>query len=112
MKKWIALTAIGTIEAYFTTLKKCAKKQPKKDNKTWGRSKKRTSTYVVFVCLNFRKIIEIPIMEEDSYEKNAVLYCTIGEPIHLAGKFIPPTHFKTSNEMTFRWIISNVDNST
>ena len=49
-------------------------------------------------------------MEEDSYEKNAVLYCTIGEPIHLAGKS-NPTHFKTSNEMTFRWIISNVDNS-
>jgi solute carrier family 8 (sodium/calcium exchanger) len=31
------------------------------------------------------KTIEIPIMEEDSYEKNVVMYVVIGEPKHLAG---------------------------
>ena len=36
----------------------------------------------------FRKTIEIPIMEEDSYEKNVVMYVVIGEPKHLAGKNI------------------------
>ncbi len=25
-------------------------------------------------------------MEEDTYEKNVVLYCSIGEPRHIAGK--------------------------
>ncbi len=33
-----------------------------------------------------RKIIEIPIVEEDTYEKNVVLYCSIGEPRHIAGR--------------------------
>merc|ERR1711936_1323892 len=32
-----------------------------------------------------KKTIEIPIMEEDSYEKNVVMYVVIGEPKHLAG---------------------------
>ena len=27
-------------------------------------------------------------MEEDSYEKNVVMYVVIGEPKHLAGKFV------------------------
>ena len=31
-------------------------------------------------------MIEIPIMEEDSYEKNVVMYVVIGEPKHLGGK--------------------------
>ncbi|XP_040565282.1 sodium/calcium exchanger Calx isoform X2 [Lepeophtheirus salmonis] len=31
------------------------------------------------------KIIEIPIVEEDSYEKNVIMYVTIGEPKHIAG---------------------------
>lgn len=31
------------------------------------------------------KTIEIPIIEEDSYEKNVVMYVVIGEPKHLAG---------------------------
>merc|ERR1712061_271292 len=32
-----------------------------------------------------KKTIEIPIMEEDSYEKNVVMYVVIGEPRHIAG---------------------------
>ncbi len=35
----------------------------------------------------FSKHIEIPIMEEDSYEKNVVMYVSIGEPRHIAGKY-------------------------
>merc|ERR1719440_253885 len=31
------------------------------------------------------KTIEIPISEEDSYEKNVVMYVVIGEPRHIAG---------------------------
>merc|ERR1719458_1131163 len=31
-----------------------------------------------------KKMIEIPIMEEDSYEKNVVMYVVIGEPKHLS----------------------------
>merc|ERR1711981_388060 len=31
-----------------------------------------------------KKTIEIPILEEDSYEKNVVMYVVIGEPKHLA----------------------------
>ena len=34
---------------------------------------------------DYRKYIEIPIMEEDSYEKNVVMYVVIGEPRHIAG---------------------------
>ena len=33
------------------------------------------------------KIISIPIMDEESYEKNLVLYVSIGDPIHIAGEF-------------------------
>ena len=39
-----------------------------------------------FFFHSFRKIIEIPIEEEDSYEKNVVMYCCIGEPRHIAGR--------------------------
>merc|ERR1711881_431967 len=31
------------------------------------------------------KTIEIPISEEDTYEKNVVMYVVIGEPRHIAG---------------------------
>lgn len=30
--------------------------------------------------------MELPILEEDSYEKNVVMYLAIGEPRHIAGK--------------------------
>ncbi len=40
----------------------------------------------IYYNRSFRKIIEIPIVEEDTYEKNIVLYCSIGEPRHIAGK--------------------------
>merc|ERR1719220_1363206 len=32
-----------------------------------------------------KKYIEIPIIEEESYEKNVVMYVQIGEPEHIAG---------------------------
>jgi len=31
------------------------------------------------------KVIEIPILEEDSYDKCVIMYCSIGEPRHIAG---------------------------
>ncbi len=37
--------------------------------------------------LSCSKTIEIPILEEDSYEKNVVMYVVIGEPRHIAGKW-------------------------
>jgi solute carrier family 8 (sodium/calcium exchanger) len=40
---------------------------------------------LIFCNEENEKIIEIPILEEDSYEKNVVLYAIIGEPKHLAG---------------------------
>jgi hypothetical protein len=33
-----------------------------------------------------RKTITIPIIEEESYEKNVVMYVKLGEPKHIAGK--------------------------
>ena len=33
-----------------------------------------------------RKVIEIPILEEDSYDKCVIMYCSIGEPRHIAGE--------------------------
>merc|ERR1719192_2831584 len=50
-----------------------------------GKDYEHVEGELIFCNEENEKIIEIPIMEEDSYEKNAVLYCTIGEPIHLAG---------------------------
>merc|ERR1712045_603410 len=39
----------------------------------------------LFFCNEeYEKYIEIPIMEEDSYEKNVVMYVVIGEPRHIA----------------------------
>lgn len=40
----------------------------------------------ILMTLLFRKMIEIPIIEEDSYENNVVMYVVIGEPKHIAGK--------------------------
>ena len=45
------------------------------------------NTFLYFHLSTFRKTIEIPILEEDSYEKNVVMYVVIGEPKQLAGKF-------------------------
>merc|ERR1719471_1857119 len=50
-----------------------------------GKDYEHVEGELIFCNEENEKVIEIPIMEEDSYEKNAVLYCTIGEPIHLAG---------------------------
>ena len=35
--------------------------------------------------LFFSKTIAIPIIEEESYEKNVVMYVKLGEPKHIAG---------------------------
>jgi len=40
---------------------------------------------LIFCNEENEKTIDIPIHEEDSYEKNVVLYAVIGEPKHLAG---------------------------
>ena len=45
----------------------------------------------LIVCMpNFstitRKIIEIPIMDEEAYEKNLIMYVNIDEPRHIAGE--------------------------
>merc|ERR1712066_194683 len=40
---------------------------------------------IIFCNEENAKTIEIPIMEEDSYEKNVVMYVVIGEPRHIAG---------------------------
>jgi len=50
-----------------------------------GKDYEHVEGELIFCNEENEKIIEIPIMEEDSYEKNAVLYCVIGEPKHLAG---------------------------
>ena len=33
-----------------------------------------------------RKIIEIPIIDEEAYEKNLIMYVNIEEPRHIAGQ--------------------------
>ena len=35
---------------------------------------------------SIRKTIEIPIMDEESYEKSLIMYVVIGEPRQIAGK--------------------------
>jgi len=50
-----------------------------------GKDYEHVEGELIFCNEENEKVIEIPIMEEDSYEKNAVLYCVIGEPKHLAG---------------------------
>ncbi len=47
----------------------------------------------LIVCMpNFptinRKIIEIPIMDEEAYEKNLIMYVNIDEPRHIAGEWM------------------------
>ena len=34
----------------------------------------------------YRKIIEIPIIDEEAYEKNLIMYVNIDEPRHIAGE--------------------------
>ena len=41
-----------------------------------------------FLSFIYSKTIEIPISEEDTYEKNVVMYVVIGEPRHIAGIYI------------------------
>jgi len=50
-----------------------------------GKDYEHQEGQLVFCNEENAKTIEIPIMEEDSYEKNVVMYVVIGEPIHLAG---------------------------
>jgi len=40
---------------------------------------------IIFKNEEYEKFLEIPILEEDSYEKNVVMYVVIGEPRHIAG---------------------------
>ena len=35
-----------------------------------------------------RKIIEIPIIDEEAYEKNLIMYVNIEEPRHIAGQYM------------------------
>jgi hypothetical protein len=44
----------------------------------------------------FRQIIELPIMDEETYEKSLILYVNLGEPRQIAGEyFIPIIYFST-----------------
>ena len=36
--------------------------------------------------MTYRKIIEIPIIDEEAYEKNLIMYVNIDEPRHIAGE--------------------------
>ena len=77
-----------------------------------------TSETEMLKCMCFfyyRKFLEIPILEEDSYEKNVVMYVVIGEPRHIAGNFhyiftrvmdsITRSHRMTGDN---RWSRSNI----
>ena len=44
------------------------------------------SSNFTLIASNRRKVIEIPILEEDSYDKCVIMYCSIGEPRHIAGE--------------------------
>ena len=44
------------------------------------------SSHFTLIPSNRRKVIEIPILEEDSYDKCVIMYCSIGEPRHIAGE--------------------------
>merc|ERR1719210_1552237 len=50
-----------------------------------GKDYEHVEGELIFCNEENEKVIEIPIHEEDSYEKNVVLYAVIGEPKHLAG---------------------------
>ena len=42
-------------------------------------------THTIDIALFSRKIIEIPITDEEAYEKNVIMYVVIGDPRHIAG---------------------------
>lgn len=50
-----------------------------------GKDYEHVEGELIFANEENAKMIEIPITEEDSYEKNAVMYVVIGEPRHIAG---------------------------
>ena len=41
--------------------------------------------HTIDIALFSRKIIEIPITDEEAYEKNVIMYVVIGDPRHIAG---------------------------
>jgi hypothetical protein len=52
----------------------------------------------MFLKFLFRKTISIPIIEEESYEKNVVMYVKLGEPKHIAGNAHIWTHIFMTNK--------------
>ena len=50
-----------------------------------------SSNFTLIPTPNRRKVIEIPILEEDSYDKCVIMYCSIGEPRHIAGELMNVT---------------------
>merc|ERR1712228_767849 len=49
-----------------------------------GKDYEHVEGELIFANEENAKTIEIPISEEDSYEKNVVMYVVIGEPRHIA----------------------------
>merc|ERR1712141_671346 len=68
--------ARGTVAIPFTTEEGTAKA---------GKDYEHVEGELVFANEENAKTIEIPISEEDTYEKNVVMYVVIGEPRHIAG---------------------------
>merc|ERR1712241_1531761 len=68
--------ARGTVAIPFTTEEGTAKA---------GKDYEHVEGELIFNNEENAKTIEIPISEEDSYEKNVVMYVVIGEPRHIAG---------------------------
>merc|ERR1712226_1484380 len=50
-----------------------------------GKDYEHQSGQLIYNNEENKKYIEIPIIEEESYEKNVVMYVQIGEPEHIAG---------------------------
>merc|ERR1712223_1940199 len=50
-----------------------------------GKDYEHVSGKLIYNNEENKKYIEIPIIEEESYEKNVVMYVQIGEPEHIAG---------------------------
>merc|ERR1719220_1772089 len=50
-----------------------------------GKDYEHQSGQLIYNNEENKKYIEIPIVEEESYEKNVVMYVQIGEPEHIAG---------------------------
>merc|ERR1711971_1455138 len=68
--------ARGTVAIPFTTEEGTAKA---------GKDYEHVEGELLFNNEENAKTIEIPISEEDSYEKNVVMYVVIGEPRHISG---------------------------